>query len=383
MTTILARRAGLLALGVLLAIAVPAHARTLPVPSDFPTVQGAVNAAAPGDVVRVAPGTYVEEVVIDKSIELRGTGADATSIKAPASLTPYATHLPDGRAVTAIVRVGNGARVRMSGLTVRGPIPCGIEVSGVNVFQAATLQLSDARVTGIQADPSSCSAQDAAGRAIVYGLPPHIVSGGIHGSTAYGRIAHVTVDHYQHAGISATGPASGEPSRVTITDDVIAGGWTLPSFQYGIDISAAAVVRIADNNIAGNICGGPFCGPDPIEQIQGAGIVIESAFPGTTVTNNRITSNDVGVYQIASPDCCEIAGNALTNNRFFGIVIQDGDGTTSGNSIRGGQIGIGVVADAVDTTGLLRGDRITGTSAAPIREIECCGFTATAIVKGR
>ncbi len=85
--------------------------------------------------------------------------------------------------------------------------------------------------------------------------------------------------------------------------------------------------QIADDNIAGNICGGPFCGPDPIEQAQGPGIAIESAFPGTTVTDDRITSNDVGVYQVASPDCCEIADNVLTNNRFFGIVIQDGDGT--------------------------------------------------------
>ncbi len=383
MSPILARRAGLLALGILLAIAVPGQARTLSVPRDFPTIHGAVNAAGPGDVVRVARGTYVGEVVIDKRIELRGMGARATSIRAPASLTPYGTHLPDGRAVTAIVRVGNSARVRMSGLTVRGPIPCGIEVSGVNVFQAATLRLSDARVTGIQADPGACSPQNAAGRAIVYGLPPHIVSGGIHGSTAYGRIAHVTVDHYQHAGISVTGPASGAPSRVTITDDVIAGGWTLPSFQYGIDISAAAVAQIADNSVAGNSCGGPFCGPDPIEQTQGPGIAIESAFSGTTVTDNRITSNDVGVYQVASPDCCKIADNVLTDNRFFGIVIQDGDGTTSDNVIRGGQSGIGVVADAVDTTGVLRGDRITRTSAAPVREIDCCGFTATAIVEGR
>jgi hypothetical protein len=54
---------------------------------------------------------------------------------------------------------------------------------------------------------------------------------------------------------------------------------------------------------------------------------------------------------------------------------------TSKNDIRGGQIGIAVVADAVDTTGLLIGDKISGTSVAPVREFSCCGFTATAIVK--
>ena len=62
-------------------------------------------------------------------------------------------------------------------------------------------------------------------------------------------------------------------------------------------------------------------------------------------------------------------------------VIQDGNGETLGNTISGGQVGIGVVADAVDTVGVLRGDSITGTTVAYVREIDCCGFTATAIVK--
>jgi len=30
---------------------------------------------------------------------------------------------------------------------------------------------------------------------------------------------------------------------------------------------------------------------------------------------------------------------------------------------------------------VLNSDRISGTTVAPVREIECCGFTATAIVK--
>jgi hypothetical protein len=34
-----------------------------------------------------------------------------------------------------------------------------------------------------------------------------------------------------------------------------------------------------------------------------------------------------------------------------------------------------------DTVGVLRGDHISGTTVAPVREIQCCGFTATAIVK--
>ena len=135
------------------------------------------------------------------------------------------------------------------------------------------------------------------------------------------------------------------------------------------------------NTVSGGVCTVPGCGPDPISEFQAAGILLESSVPGSTVTDNNVSGSDIGVYDVFSPDCCKISGNTLRDNRYFGIVIQDGNGETRDNTISGGQVGIGVVADAVDTVGVLRGDSITGTTVAPVREIDCCGFTATAIVK--
>ena len=46
------------------------------VPEEYPTIQAAVDAAQPGDLVRIGPGTYHEQVVIGpakKDIVLRGT----------------------------------------------------------------------------------------------------------------------------------------------------------------------------------------------------------------------------------------------------------------------------------------------------------------------
>ena len=124
--------------------AAPGQGETLQVPREFRTIQAAVDAAAPGDRITVDAGTYPEEVVIEKDVDVRGTGVGATVIKAPARLTRYGVHLPDGRAVTAVVRVGQHAHVRISGLTVSGPIPCSTEVRGINLIQSATLELSDA-----------------------------------------------------------------------------------------------------------------------------------------------------------------------------------------------------------------------------------------------
>ena len=72
----------------------------------------------------------------------------------------------------------------------------------------------------------------------------------------------------------------------------------------------------------------------------------------------------------------------LTDNRFFGVVIQDGDGETRQNTIAGSQFGIGVVAGSGRHRRRTRADHISGTTVAPVREIACCGFTATAIVTG-
>ena len=65
----------------LVATSVPAEARTvLVVPRDYATIQAAVNAAAPGSTVRVEPGTYTEQLVIDKDLTLTGAGAGCWAI---------------------------------------------------------------------------------------------------------------------------------------------------------------------------------------------------------------------------------------------------------------------------------------------------------------
>jgi len=53
-----------LALAFLLFAAAPADSDTLLVPTDYPTIQAAINAAASGDEVVVEPGTYTESVVV-------------------------------------------------------------------------------------------------------------------------------------------------------------------------------------------------------------------------------------------------------------------------------------------------------------------------------
>jgi hypothetical protein len=353
---------------------------TIVVPRDFPTVQAAVNAATPGSTILVRAGTFAEQVVIDKDLTIRGVDSAGTIISSPAALTPHGVDAVTGLAQTAIVRVGNGARVRLSDLTVSGPAPCG-QVTGIIALQGATLEISDAHVHDIEPGAVSCPAQPR-GVGVAFGASPRIQVDGHSGSAASGGVTRVAIDTVLNEGLVATAPYDLSPSRVRFAHDIIRlGSPPFPVAQNAIDVFLNAVADVSHNTIDGASCTAPGCGPDPLNDLQAIGIFVGPGGAGSTFSHNVISHSEVGVYQYGSPNCCGISHDTLHDNRYFGILIQDGDGTTDKNTINGGQIGIGVVAGATDTTGVLRGDHISGTTVARVREIACCGFTATAIVK--
>ncbi len=59
----------------------PHDTRTLTVPDDYPTIQAAIFAANPGDIVYVRKGVYAENVSIGKSLTLQGEDRTNTVIK--------------------------------------------------------------------------------------------------------------------------------------------------------------------------------------------------------------------------------------------------------------------------------------------------------------
>jgi pectin methylesterase-like acyl-CoA thioesterase len=96
---------------LLLATSAPSRAASarsvLLVPTQFPTIQSAVNAANSGDVIQILAGVYPEQIAISTSITLTGAGASSSVIQAPPSLTS------DRFGVTFIVEV-TGTRVSPS-----------------------------------------------------------------------------------------------------------------------------------------------------------------------------------------------------------------------------------------------------------------------------
>lgn len=56
------------------------NAATIDVPDDYPTIQQAINAANDGDTITVGNGTYYEHVVVNKTLNIKGSGFESAQI---------------------------------------------------------------------------------------------------------------------------------------------------------------------------------------------------------------------------------------------------------------------------------------------------------------
>ena len=209
----------------------------LVVPSSYPTIRSAVDAAGAGDTIKVLPGTYVEQVSIDKNLKITGSGSDSTIIRAPGTLVAG----EDGG--NSIVEIHGSASVVMSRLAVSGPgggtCQDGALGSGIRVLGAGHLNLSFARVTHIADTPVAPCFRSATG--IFVGDSP--------AGNASATIRHSSVSDYQGSGIVVLG----EGSTATISDNVITGPGESVSTD-GIELVEGAAGTVSNNVVSGT-CG--------------------------------------------------------------------------------------------------------------------------------
>jgi parallel beta-helix repeat protein len=88
-------------------------------PADFNTIQAAINAAGDGDIIRVASGIYYENVVVNKSVKLRGENCSTTII--------------DGNGTSNVVYVTKD-NVEIKGFTIRNGMKGSGYYNGIWVY---------------------------------------------------------------------------------------------------------------------------------------------------------------------------------------------------------------------------------------------------------
>lgn len=97
----------------------PADASTRRVPGDYPTIQSAVDAAQPGDLILIAPGVYREEVAVaTERLTIRGEDRNETIIDGEFARENGIIIVADGVAIENLTtRNANGNGVFWTGVT--------------------------------------------------------------------------------------------------------------------------------------------------------------------------------------------------------------------------------------------------------------------------
>ncbi len=268
-----------------------ASAATINVPADHLTIQAAVDAAVDTDVIEIADGTYVEQVVVTKSITLNGTNGSANVIvQAPGVMAD-----PFGYGANIITVKGSGVAAEIAGLTITGPGPsaCGSIRAGIFVGDSADANIHDNNIVDIRDDPAG-GCQN--GQGIYVGRK-------FLSTTGTATITNNTISGYQKGGIVVDNAGS----SASITGNVVTGlGSVAFIAQNGIQISRGATGTVSGNTVTGNDY-------TPAGDVS-TGILLFTPDASVVVGPNSVSNNEIGLWTnvegtIANLDISGVSAN--------------------------------------------------------------------------
>ena len=283
-----------------------------------PTVQGAVDASAAGDVIVVCPGTYPEQVTVpaDKDrLTLVSRERRAAIIKAP----PVYTGSVD------LVRVEGAENVSFGSFTITGPQPdtayCNPQlVSNVRIMGGGSANLVDNRIT--QARPTAPALR---GCQNGFGVQ---IGRTAEGDTGTGRLYYNEIDDYNKGGIyvdnaGSTLIAVGNIVRGPDQSDAPVG--VALAATNGVQISRNADAFVDRNRVIDNVFPG-FVG---VEAGQASGFILfDNTDSEIRLRDNVVQNNDTNLGLFNSD------GGVFEDNTVLDATVYDGifaDADSAGN----------------------------------------------------
>jgi len=320
-----------LALAVVLgALAISAFASTLTVcPSGcaYSTIQSAIAAAAPGDTVSVGAGTYVENLVIDKSLTLRGTKQKAVTIM-PAVSNPNpctgSSLCGSANAASNIILV-QADDVTIDSLTLNGDNPS--LTSGI-VRSGADLDARNGIITNYYAGVWNNLTVSNVTVKNIYLRGMYAASGG---SFNFNRntVTNVQGDYYSIAIFNFGGSGVIANNKVAFANDAIASNWSsgVQFLKNKVTHSFSGVH--SDNSGAADLIKG-----NSVEDCltDGYGIWVFVPYVAPTVEDNEVERCTVGlaVFGQGAPVTTqfndnEVNGKGALNSspsNSFGVIVS-------------------------------------------------------------
>ncbi|MGA2007337.1 MAG: hypothetical protein ABSH27_07220 [Solirubrobacteraceae bacterium] len=322
-----------------------AAANTSCATASYNTIQSAINVAPVGATINICAGTYTEQLTITQSVSLVAVGAVTVQLPAsPANSETACDNAPGNGPYEpdqdGVVICGT-ATVNITGITVDAAWAantCSDSLYGILVAGGATLNFTSSSVTAAGAVPlNGCQGGVGIQVGMAWTTPVEV---------GHATLRDDSISGYQKNGITVDGTGS----SADIDDTTVTGiGATTQIAQNGIQISNGAFGAIAGSTITGNECDYPsVCGSDMLYDTQSVGVLFYGPAPGSSVTASKIDNNDEGVYnEEDSPRApalpvVSINGDTLSN-RYEGVVLDQGWAAITGDSISGGNVGIGVL----------------------------------------
>src|SRR5262245_34318699 len=204
---------------------------------------------------------------------------------------------------------------------------------------------------------------------MLVGLDPDIPNGP---QVGHAIVTNTEITEYRIVGIQAG--AHDTTIKLSRSSLVAAADTPEVDGQVGVVFSSGAQGIIKNKKVSSNICDHPDCGDDFENQAQGTAIFAADAASGSSISNNVISHNDLGIALALNSGCCEVDRNILKNNRFFGIAVVNSEHTISNTKISGGNVGVIAAAFGVKTVATLDRVIITGVTT-PTEELSL-GTTA-------
>ncbi len=345
--------------------------------AQYSSIQAAVTAAKPGDIINVCSGTYHEQVMVNKKLTIQGY--DALNMNQPVimpnGVVANSTSTATGNPIAAIVLVDGVTDVKLSDLTIDG------SANGINGCAP--------NLVGVYYRNSSGTADSLAVRNIKLGsglegcqsgLGIFVQSGS--GNQSKVTVSNCSVHDYQKNGITANEVGT----NATIKGNDVAGIGATPNIaQNGIQVADGAVGTIdsnfALNHVYSQCTDVNTCGA------ASTNILVDGS-NGVKVTNNTVGNSQINIYYAGNNG--EVTGNTVFQGRVFdgidlvgdmnkannnsvfdsdseGIYIQGNKNQANGNTINEAPVGIFVdsPSSSTQTTGNHFFNTALDTSFAP------------------